>query len=321
MQTTIELRPMSVGDILDAAFRLYRSSFLTLLGISALLTVPLAIAQTVVQGMFASLLVRMSDPANFGGGQNPFERLPLAELLVFYALLFGFSLLQILVVQNLVGAAVVSAADRARAGTPTGILEAHRLGLPRFGALLLASLVLAGIWLVISVAFGACVFGGAIAVGAAGAMLDSPLLVGFAVLGILFIAAMLFIPMALFFYTRFAVVVPAIVLERAGPLAGLGRSWALTGRAFWKSLLIVVLLGLIYYGIVSVPSQMASFILTFASAGSPNLLPLASGVASLLAYLGLILVQPLVLLGQTFQYYDLRVRSEALDLELRAGEL
>jgi hypothetical protein len=323
MQTPSQLRPMSVGDILDAAFRLYRANFLPLLGISALLQVPVAIIQFVVQGLFVGVLVRLTElqTAPVPPSGNPFEQFPLAEMAVFYILLLGVGLLQYLVVQNLIAAAVISAGERARAGAPVTILEAYRLGAPRFGALLLSALALMGIGVLAGVLFFACFVGAAAAAGAVLASQLDPVMIGLVVGVVMLGIAVLFAPLALFFYTRFALVAPAIVLERAGPIAGLRRSWSLTGRAFWKSLLIVILLGLLFYGIVSIPSQTASTVVTLAAGGSPNSLALSTGVATLLAYLGIILVQPLQLLGHMFQYYDLRVRAEGYDLELRAGEL
>ena len=56
MNTTPQLRPMSLGDLFDTAFRLYREHFVTFVGIVALLQVPLAIVQFMIQ-------VLVSNPA------------------------------------------------------------------------------------------------------------------------------------------------------------------------------------------------------------------------------------------------------------------
>ena len=49
MNTAPQLRPMSLGDLFDTAFRLYREHFVTFVGIVALLQVPLAIVQFMIQ--------------------------------------------------------------------------------------------------------------------------------------------------------------------------------------------------------------------------------------------------------------------------------
>ena len=58
-----QLRPMSLSDMLDAAFRLYRKHFLTFVGIVALLLVPMAILQFLVQLPYAQALERFAAKA------------------------------------------------------------------------------------------------------------------------------------------------------------------------------------------------------------------------------------------------------------------
>ena len=49
---TPALRPLSVAEILDAAFRLYRRRFVPLVTIAAVVYVPLGIVQAVLVGLF-----------------------------------------------------------------------------------------------------------------------------------------------------------------------------------------------------------------------------------------------------------------------------
>ena len=49
---TLRLRPMGVGDLLDIAFRLYRRHFLRLVGIVAVIYVPLTLVQTILEETF-----------------------------------------------------------------------------------------------------------------------------------------------------------------------------------------------------------------------------------------------------------------------------
>ena len=62
MKSTPRLRPMSIGDMLDAAFRLYRQHFLTFIGIVALLQVPMAMLQFAAQLPYMQALQALHRP-------------------------------------------------------------------------------------------------------------------------------------------------------------------------------------------------------------------------------------------------------------------
>jgi hypothetical protein len=75
------------------------------------------------------------------------------------------------------------------------------------------------------------------------------------------------------FATMFAVAAPAMVEERIGPLAGLGRSRALTKGLRWPILLLLILFGLAYLGLLG----LAGFVVGLSGAGD------AAGAKALLA--------------------------------------
>src|SRR6476646_2751035 len=102
METPLRLRPMSIGDMLDAAFRLYRRHFLTFIGIVALLQVPMAILQFAAQLPYMQTLQRFTGgPPVVAPGASPLDIFPFAQLLPYYALIAGLSILQYLLVYNL----------------------------------------------------------------------------------------------------------------------------------------------------------------------------------------------------------------------------
>ncbi len=322
MHTPTRLRPMDLGDLFDAGFRLYRSQFLTFIGIVAILQVPMAIAQFVAQIMFGNVftqLMRLSSQPGAIIGADPFNTLPITDLLWFYAILVGLALFQYLIAQNLVGGALTSAIARGYANQPIGILEAYRYGMRHFGALLLASIAQAGIGIIgFVVAFG-CMIGAALVGVRAIPGISSAGAIAITVLMIVVLLVVL-VPALLFFYTRFLLTVPAIMLEELGPLAGLGRSWRLIRGSFWRTAVIVLLLGLLSYLISSLPAQLASFAITIGSRGDMQRVMLGFSVATLVGYLGLIVVQPLQTMIQIFLYYDLRVRKEGYDIEMMARQ-
>jgi hypothetical protein len=115
---------------------------------------------------------------------------------------------------------------------------------------------------------------------------------------------------------RYAVAAQASVLEEAGPVAGLARSWSLTkgntlrvlgGIGLAWLLLFVVIFGL----------QMIGGIIGMLIGGQTAVLL----VMLVLNALGGVLVYPLIPIVSTLMYYDLRIRREGLDLELMADDL
>jgi hypothetical protein len=77
-----QLRPMSIGDMLDAAFRLYRQHFLTIIGIVALLQAPMAMLQFLAQLPYMQALQRFTArPPVLAPGASPLDIFPFAQLL------------------------------------------------------------------------------------------------------------------------------------------------------------------------------------------------------------------------------------------------
>ena len=124
MEATPRLRPMSVGDMLDAAFRLYRQHFLTFVGIVALLQVPMAIIQFAAQLPYLQALRTFAArPPRLTPGASPLDIFPFAQLLPYYALIFGLSIFQYLLVYNLMTGALANAISRSYLGKPISILS------------------------------------------------------------------------------------------------------------------------------------------------------------------------------------------------------
>jgi hypothetical protein len=308
---------MSVGDMLDAAFRLYRQHFLTFIGIVALLQVPMAMLQFLAQLPYIQALQRFTArPPAVVPGSSPFDLFPFAELLPYYALIFGLGILQYLLVYNLMTGALANAISRSYLGQPISILSSYNIGFRRALSLIVASLTP----FAISMAFVAIVAGCAIgAISTLGVRAGEQPNIGLAIAAVLGLigVALLMIVAGLFFYVRLLLATQAIVLEGQGPFAGLARSWRLVGQAFWRSLGIFLLVYAFIY-IVSLVVQLplvalgAFFGLLFDNS------VLYQGIASLVTYGVLIFVLPLQFIVFTLLYYDLRIRKEGYDLELMA---
>ena len=317
-----QLRPMSLGDMFDAAFRLYRRYFLTFIGIAALLQVPIAIAQMAVQllvggNLLTSWMRVVSSPGS--AGSNPFENLPIGQIIAFFGLTFGLAVVQVLLGQSLMTGALANAVARAYTGQSVSILQAYRIGWQRFFALVGAALATFLVGAVVLAVLGVCTFGVGFALlrsGNENAGILAGVLVAVAAFGLL----ALLILASMFFYTRLLLSTQAIVLEGQGPLAGLGRSWQLTKGAFWRALAITVLMSILAYIIAGIPASAVSFALQLLSAGDLTAIMRNQAIVSGITVLGQIIVIPLQLVIYTLLYYDLRMRKEGYDLELMARQ-
>jgi hypothetical protein len=316
---------MSIGDMFDAAFKLYRRHFLIFIGIVALVQVPMAIVQYLLQyvvGRAATLDVLQfsARPPVFRPGQNPLDSLPINSFLTFYAITIGVGVFQGLIIQSLITGALATAISRSYLGQPISILDAYRFGLRRYLSLIGAAMLLLLVGAFMLLVFAGCSFG--VVVAFAATLRGSQATTLATLLGALFVVGvvLLFIPVVLFFFIRFILSTQAIVLEGLGPLSGLARSWRLVGKSFWRALLIFVLVLVLSYIISVIPSLLALFGLNLISGGAATAQLRNQAIGTFIAQIGLILGLPLLFSIYTLLYYDLRIRKEGYDIELMAQQ-
>jgi hypothetical protein len=170
-------------------------------------------------------------------------------------------------------AALTYQASRAYMGHPATVGEAMRHGFARFFPLALA-MILTGLAIMLGL-FG--------------------LLIG-----------------ALIVYVLLFAVVPAVVIERRGPLSALQRSAELAEGDWWRICAVVVVAALI----ATLPSTALEFVM--ASTGNARD-PLFTGLVGALSALVNALTYPFSVAATVILYYDRRVRAEGLDVELMAA--
>lgn len=113
---------------------------------------------------------------------------------------------------------------------------------------------------------------------------------------------------ALILATGWSAVVPAIVMERRGPIAALRRSWGLTRGYRWHvfaGLVVVYLAGVVGAAMIQMPATM--LVLTSPGDLSGVALPMAIAQVAQGAVQSLLLVAPAVI------FHDLRVAKEGHD--------
>jgi hypothetical protein len=262
----VELRPMTLADILDGGFGVLKARPRRILGVTAAFVIP---AQLLVgwsrQGFGGASLgdILISDPlatddATIGGGQI------LASI--------GGALLNMLALV-LVAAAIAHLVSQWTMGRDAPAGEMVRSVGGRFWALL-------GSFLVVKLAEFGSVFA--------------------CYIGLLFVMPL------------FVVVAPAIAVERIGGVEGLGRSVRLARSRYWAVMGIAVVMGLV------------ATLLATALSALPQLLAAWIGFEHgwpLLVLGGIIaqvVVIPFVAAATVLLYFDLRVRSEGLDIEMTA---
>ena len=324
MQATSFPAPLGIGQLLDRVFRLYRLRFGRLVLTSAIFFVPLAV--------ISALLLGVAMSSYFDLIFSAVERPTLDEegLLLASGTTIGLSLLVAglaLILGAVAFLATLAQADAAVNGREMSVGASVRVGLGRFwtfvGLSLLTALIIVGILIVIylGVFLVAVIFAGLLA-GLSALMGSSDLV---AVGAFVLIMALLFgfilimmLPLA-FLTTRWFVAPVVILTERCGPVAALRRSWRLTEGSFWRLFGLLILMFVLNGVVLSLPLTLIQFFAVVLL--TTQLLGAVNGVLTGLSYLISILWYPFLALTLVLVYYDLRVRKENFDLELRIRAL
>lgn len=251
------LRPLSLGDVLDGAFTLYRRNFATFFLTALIPLAPVALAWLVV-------------PPMLGGGD---EMIATMQLLIMPYSLFAWLLIS--------GGITHGGSVAWSGGTPTtgSLLGTGLRRLPAVAVTTLASYFL--------------------------------IMLGF---------LLLIIPGFILVALTFAVV-PAVIVERLGPFAAIGRSSRLSKGARGR-ILAALIVGWI---IIFLPTFAISFFFGFGAAAAAG-----AGATEGVRFVALLsagtqvlsaLTTPFLPLVSLLLYYDRRARTEAPDIEAALTEL
>jgi hypothetical protein len=128
------------------------------------------------------------------------------------------------------------------------------------------------------------------------------------------VAFFLFLVPGIFLYIRLLVAPVALVVEGAGPVSALERSWRLTGGQWWRTCGVQGLKAVLaWFGYVLIETP--TFVLGFVT-GPVGWLFLGIGTS-----LAQLLITPLLVTVTVVVYFDLRIRKEAFDLTVTAHRL
>lgn len=289
------LRPMSTSQVLDKTFNLYRQNFLLFVGIATLPQICLLVAR---------LLLLLSQKAAAG---EPGAMLAAALI----GLLAGVGLAVLALVSYALSAgASVHAVSRLHLGYATSISEAYRLVRPYIwsitGIVFLVGLIVFAVLIVLAIAAVAVLFaGGGLRARPSAAMILPLLAAGLAgVFLVIYISA------------KFALAIPACVLERLGTRDSMQRSLALTRGSILRVVLVNILAFVVSFALSAVLS-IPYYIGLARAFGSKDLSTLAPYVAwqYVADFISGSLAAPIATIAVTLVYYDERVRKEGFDLQ------
>ena len=304
------LRPRTVAEVIDQAFRLYRRHFLTFLAIIAVVHVPL---QLLIQGANIWLLTGVTDitdesiSGDLSSSQvmNETSGLILVLSMVVLGLSFLYGILQYLSQGALTAAIADAHMDRPISfGSAYGAMLRH-IG-PLLGFMVLQVLISIGIFVPVIVVFVLA----AVALAAAGS--DGAGLG----LGAMCFAFFLIIPAIIFsayVFVRLSMVVPAIIIENLGPVEAMRRSWRLVQDYWWRTAAILLVLGILSLVIAAGPAAVIVAIVSLVTRSFDQVM--INAVSGLVTVITAAFFVPLDLTSRTLYYFDLRVRKEGFDLD------
>ncbi|HTE61975.1 MAG TPA: hypothetical protein VK631_16600 [Solirubrobacteraceae bacterium] len=261
-----DLRPLGIGEILDAGIKLFLRHWRTLVISVVGLILPVQILSALVT---ASVAPEQFDLTSTDSGVQEGEE---AEFLIGQGVIALLSVISVL----LATAVCFKAVADAYLGVEPEWRRSLRFAVRRLGGLL-----------------GVAIVGG--------------ILVALATIALIVPGIWLFV--------SFSVAVPAMLLERIGPIDALRRSFRLV-RGRWRSTAGVLVVGYLLIGIIGALVSGVIMIVPSVVAENNTLVGALGAVVG--GTVGSVLTTPYSAAVVTLLYFDLRVRKEGLDLQLIA---
>ena len=297
-------RPQSIGDLLTRSFQIYRARFAGLVGLAALFLVPYALISGLLAGQISASTETVMRSFQTGG---PF---PMGAAVSYMTSFFLIGFLG-LVVNAAIAPALIYQIGEFLHGRAISLGQSLRGGLSRFWAYMGMSIV-QGIVFILVAAVVIVIVVMLVMTMIAGADLASGKGPALGVVGFLLIFSLAVVLISipwLFLAARWIAAMPALVLERRGPIESLGYSWRLTRGNTWRAIGLIVLLTIL--GIVlSLPIMFVRGILAVALSPGPSNLFVSSAIGTMATTFVQILWLPFTFVVYTLFYYDLRARKE-----------
>lgn len=307
-----ELLPMSLGDVLDEAFDLYKRNFPLIAGISAIIHVPMSILIQVLMYMVQSNA--FSAPANGSDEPNFAWAFTLGGIVL--AICVSYAVLY--VVET--GAICIATAER-YLDRPTTISAVYRKLLGMFGQLLLTWILIAIFLMVIGVLimFGVSMIAGMIAMIAAPGGNPDPtmsVVLVFVVFGLPMIA------MAAAYALLGAFVTQAVTLEKSSLINAITRNFHLVQRGFWRVVGGTILIAILFAALTLALQASVIWVIELTVYSWLKTGPLIQNIVEgVWGGVLTVILQPFLTIAATILYYDQRVRRDGYDLAMITDRL
>lgn len=301
---SLDLRPLTLGELLDRSFSLYRRHFWLFVGIMGVPSV-IGLAFGIVTAVFTP---QPPSPESMAGAPDPAEVLRTMIFLV--VAMIGMGIVYFITYAVALGATTVAVSELYM-GRPVTIRESFTPLRGKVGRLAL-------LLLLVSIrTFGLLILGAvSVGVGAGVAAAGAP------IVGVLMLTAGMFGAFALWIWLilRYAVAVPAAVLEDETSTDAIRRSIELTRGSLGRVCVLLIFTMIITYGVLMIFQGPFVFAAALAGPGAPagfwmNLFGTIAGS------IGGAFTGPLMIVAFAVLYYDLRVRHEGLDLQMMLSNL
>jgi hypothetical protein len=297
------LRPLTLGAIYDGAFRIIRFNPRATVGAAVLVaavSMLLPIIATAVITFTAGEAINLS-----GDIDTEASAAELVGLLVVYGALLLSALLSLVGV-TLVTGMIAHVARAAAVGRRLDLAQAWAATRGKRWRLI-------GLTLLINVAFLALVVVYVLLWVVVVVVSPGLLVVLWAL-----VSVPAFLCLCAWLWIRFYYLpVPPLMLEDVGVLDAVGRGWRLTSRQFWRTFgiaLLTFVIGQVAGGMLSGPAVLLGLV---GAAAFPEYGALATVVSqSIGTVMSSAFITPFLAAVASLQYVDLRIRKEALDVEL-----
>ena len=300
---SLDLRPLTLGELLDRSFSLYRRHFWLFVGLMAIPSL-----FTLLFGIIGQII---PEAVKRSAADGPVDPLTMATIFAIGGLAFVIFFVGYLVTYMLTLGATTVAVSELYVGRTATIASAFEHVRGQLGRLLVLMFVISVrlLGLVLGLTLIVMVFTAAIAV------VSRPGSAVLAVFGIM----LAFLATAIF-SLRYALAVPALVLEHTSAGDAIRRSVMLTRGNLGRTALIVLFAMVITWAGMAIFQGpfMVGAVLAGPESSAGFWMNLAGAVTGTV---GGALTGPLMIIALALLYYDIRIRNEGLDVQLMLAGL
>ncbi len=281
-----QFEPMSVGQIIDQTFKLYKMNFIRFITVVAVAYVPIGLIVTIGQSLLYSNLPAKQKSGVFqaqplqgpqyvqvNSGQSSLGKTITGGILTLVGVILY------IIGYYLCSGALIKSISEVYLGNDPSVGQVYKFVLPKFGALILAS-ILVGV-----------------------------------VVGLGF---MLLIVPGVIFSLWFWLTAQVVVVENLSATQAMGRSKALASGNLGKIFAVGFTVGLISLIISGIIQWTGGFLAIAAIGTNMMWMQVITGLFGIIAS---VIVLPISTAAGILLYYDLRIRKEGFDLEMLAKSM